>query len=95
MSKPSTSKSAAASPSTDEMMAELERLRLENEELKRRSRPIEVNFRVSERGAISVFGLQRLPLTLFAEQWQRLLDRSDDLLEFIEQHKEDLSWRHK
>jgi hypothetical protein len=95
MSKPSTSKSAVASPSSDEMMAELERLRLENEELKKRSTSIGVYFRVSERGAISVFGLQRLPLTLFAEQWQRLLDKGDDLLEFIEEHKEDLSWRHK
>ena len=39
--------------------------------------------KVSEKGALSVYGLQRMPVTLYVEQWQRLLDFSDDVREFI------------
>ena len=39
--------------------------------------------KVSEKGAISVYGLQRMPVTLYVEQWQRLLEFSDDLKSFM------------
>jgi hypothetical protein len=39
--------------------------------------------KVSEKGAVSVYGLQRMPVTLYVEQWTRLLDFSDDLRQFL------------
>ena len=39
--------------------------------------------KVSEKGAISVYGLQRMPVTLYVEQWQRLLDFSDEIRKFM------------
>jgi hypothetical protein len=42
--------------------------------------------KVSEKGALSVYGLQRMPVTLYVEQWQRLLDFADDIREFIKEN---------
>ena len=66
----------------DEMKAELERLRAENESLKRRSSK-GVSMKVSEKGGVSVYGLGRFPVTLYKEQWLRLLDLADDIRTFI------------
>ena len=57
---------------------ELERLRAENERLKQQSTKAgTLSFRVSEKGAVSVYGLGRFPVTLYKEQWGRLLDMAD------------------
>ena len=62
--------------------AELERLRAENERLKRgASRG--VSLKVSEKGGVSVYGLGRFPVTLYKEQWAKLLDMADDIRAFI------------
>ena len=68
---------------TDESMpAELERLRAENERLKgQQTRG--VTLKVSEKGGVSVYGLGRLPVTLYKEQWAKLLDTADELRAFI------------
>jgi hypothetical protein len=42
--------------------------------------------KVSEKGAISVYGLQRMPVTLYVEQWTRLLDFADNLKEFMKEN---------
>lgn len=42
--------------------------------------------KVSAKGAISVYGLQRMPVTLYVEQWNRLLDFADDLRAFMKEH---------
>ena len=42
--------------------------------------------KVSEKCAISVYGLQRMPVTLYAEQWERLLGFADTIREFIKDH---------
>jgi hypothetical protein len=47
--------------------------------------------KVSQKGALSVYGLQRMPVTLYVEQWERLLDFSDDIRRFAEVHKGELS----
>jgi len=47
--------------------------------------------RVSPKGAISVYGLQRMPVTLYVEQWQRLLDFADDIRKFANDHESSLS----
>lgn len=49
-----------------------------------------MEFRVSEKGGVSVYGLGRFPVTLYYEQWIRLLDRAQDLREFLEENKSKL-----
>ena len=69
----------------DEMRAELERLRIENERLKgQRTRG--VSLKVSEKGGVSVYGLGRFPVTLYKEQWTRLLEMADDIRTFIKEN---------
>ena len=67
----------------DDVKSELERLRAENERLKRGS-PKGLSLKVSEKGGVSVYGLGRFPVTLYKEQWKKLLDMSDDIRNFIE-----------
>jgi hypothetical protein len=72
-----------ASPmSEDEVKTELERLRAENERLKRTATK-GVTLKVSEKGGLSVYGLGRFPVTLYKEQWAKLLDMADDLRAFM------------
>lgn len=68
-----------------DLQAELERLRAENEKLKARS-PRGLSLKVSAKGAVSVYGLGRFPVTLYKEQWEKLLDMSDDIQTFISEH---------
>jgi len=46
--------------------------------------------KVSQKGAISVYGLQRMPVTLYVEQWERLLDFADELRQFAAEHASEL-----
>ena len=71
------------------MKAELERLRAENERLKNRSTR-GVSLKVSEKGGVSVYGLGRFPVTLYKEQWTRLLDMADDIRAFIKENESKL-----
>jgi hypothetical protein len=71
--------------SDDDLKAELERLRAENERLKNRSSRA-VSLKVSEKGGVSVYGLGRFPVTLYKEQWTRLLDMADDIRTFIKEN---------
>ena len=70
------------------MHAELERLRAENERLKKGSRG--GSLRVSEKGGVSVYGLGRFPVTLYTEQWLRLLDMADEIRSFIRDNEDKL-----
>jgi hypothetical protein len=73
------------------MQAELERLRRENEQLRsRQSQGRGTSIRVSEKGGVSVYGLGRFPVTLYKEQWARLLDMSDDIRAFLKEHDSEL-----
>jgi hypothetical protein len=75
--------------STESMQAELERLRKENEQLKQRG-PRGVSMKVSEKGGVSVYGLGRFPVTLYKEQWARLLDMADEIRAFIRENEASL-----
>lgn len=75
--------------SSEDVQAELERLRAENAALKQK-RNTSVSMKVSEKGAVSVYGLGRFPVTLYQEQWAKLLALSDDIKAFIEEHKSQL-----
>ena len=68
--------------SDEELKAELDRLRSENAALKKDASP-GIRMRVSEKGAVSIYGMGRFPVTLYKEQWLRLLDMSADIRAFI------------
>ena len=72
---------------TDEaLLGELERLRAEDLALKER-RGGGVSMKVSEKGGVSVYGLGRFPVTLYREQWSKLLDIADDIRAFIRENE--------
>ena len=68
--------------SDDDLRAELERLRAENASLKKGAEK-GISMKVSPKGGLSIYGLGRFPITLYKEQWTRLLDMSDDIRQFI------------
>ena len=69
--------------SDSDLQAELERLRAENESLKAGRSKGAVSLKVSEKGAVSLYGLGRFPVTLYKEQWERLLGQADQIRQFI------------
>ena len=73
----------------DDLRAEVERLRAENEALKKGGAK-SVSLKVSEKGGVSVYGLGRFPITLYQEQWLKLLDMADQIRDFIDAHKAEL-----
>lgn len=73
----------------EDVMAELERLRKENEALKKGAAR-GVSMKVSEKGGLSVYGLGRFPITFYKEQWIKLLDMSDEISAFIAAHNSEL-----
>jgi len=75
--------------SEEDLRAELERLRKENESLKKGAAK-GVSMKVSEKGGLSVYGLGRFPITLYQEQWTKLLDMSEDIRAFIAAHQSEL-----
>jgi hypothetical protein len=75
--------------SDDNIQQELERLRAENEALKKK-RNTSISMKVSEKGAVSVYGLGRFPVTLYQEQWHKLLGVAEEIKSFIEENKASL-----
>jgi hypothetical protein len=76
-------------PTQEEMQAEIERLRAENETLKKPVRG-QMSLKVSEKGALSVYGLGRFPVTLYREQWEKLLAIADEIRQFIQDNTHQL-----
>ena len=66
----------------DDGRTELERLRAENERL-RKTASRGISLKVSEKGGVSVYGLGRFPVTLYKEQWLKLLDMASEIRSFI------------
>jgi hypothetical protein len=73
-------------PTKEELLARI--AELEKQAGSRKAGKLE--FRVSEKGAVSVYGLGRFPVTLYYEQWIRLLDSADALRTFVEENKSKL-----
>lgn len=67
---------------SDDLKAELERLRAENAALKKVGSK-GVSMKVSEKGGLSIYGLGRFPVTLYKEQWTKLLDMAEDIRTFL------------
>ena len=78
--------------SDEELKAELERLRKENEALKKGASS-GIRMKVSEKGAVSFYGMGRFPVTLYKEQWLKLLEMSADIRAFIAANEAQLSRR--
>lgn len=76
-----------AEPTYEELKARLQDLE-KQVETKKRSGTME--FKVSEKGGVSVYGLGRFPVTLYYEQWNRLLGAADDIKQFMEENKSKL-----
>jgi hypothetical protein len=72
--------------SDETLQSEVERLRAENEALKARGSK-GVSMKVSEKGGVSIYGLGRFPVTLYKEQWTKLLDMADDIRAFIKENE--------
>jgi hypothetical protein len=80
-----------AEPTKEELLARIAEL-----EKQTSSRPKgTLEFRVGEKGGVSVYGLGRFPVTLYYEQWIRLLDRSGDLRTFLEENKHRLKLKNQ
>lgn len=72
-----------AEPTKEELMARIAELEKQTGGRKRGS----LEFRVGEKGGVSVYGLGRFPVTLYYEQWVRLLDASTELRAFLQENK--------
>ena len=75
--------------SDEEMRAELERLRAENENLKA-TKTRELRLQVSQKGAVSLYGIRRFPITFYADEWDTVLGMTDEIRTFILQHEDEL-----
>jgi len=71
--------------SDDDLRAEIARLKEENERLMQRQGR-GMSLKVSEKGALSVYGLGRFPVTLYKEQWQKLLAMTDEIRAFLQEN---------
>jgi hypothetical protein len=70
----------------EDLRAELERLRAENETLKARS-PRSTRLQVSTKGGVSLYGIRRFPITFYADEWETLLGMSEEIQQFIQQNR--------
>lgn len=76
---------------SEDLKAEIARLKAENDALKNKKTSAgSLSFKVSEKGALSVYGMGRFPVTLYKEQWLKLLGVADDIKKFIEENNEKL-----
>ncbi len=74
-------------PTYEELRAKLAELQAKQQNSSR------ITFKVSEKGAVSVYGLGRFPVTLYYQQWLKLLERSNELRAFLEDNKDNLKTR--
>jgi hypothetical protein len=78
-------------PTREELMARIAELEKKGGTRQKGS----IEFRVGEKGGVSVYGLGRFPVTLYYEQWIRLLDAAGDLRNFLEENKSRLKLKPK
>lgn len=75
--------------SEEELKQEVERLKAENMKLKKPAR--DIYLKVSQKGGVSLYGLGRFPVTLYKGQWERLLDKKEDIITFISENESSLT----
>ena len=69
----------------EDLRAELERLRAENEALKTKG-PRGLSLRVSEKGGVSLYGIRRFPVTFYADEWEKILGMADEIRRFSQEN---------
>ena len=79
----------AAMSENEDLQAELERLRAENETLKAEKKQ-GVSLKVSQKGAVSLYGIRRFPVTFYADEWDTILGMSDEIKRFIQENQDSL-----
>ena len=77
------------SDNDDELRAELERLRAENESLKSQKKE-GLRLQVSQKGAVSLYGIRRFPVTFYADEWDLILGETDAIRTFIAENSSEL-----
>ncbi len=80
------------SETDEDMKAELERLRAENEKLKS-DKAKTIRLQVSQKGAVSLYGIRRFPITFYGDEWDTILGMADDIKAFIAEHQSELKAR--
>jgi len=75
-----------------ELQNELERLRAENEALKAKEKK-GIRLQVSQKGAVSLYGIRRFPITFYGDEWDTILGMRDEISAFIEEHRGELKQR--
>jgi hypothetical protein len=70
----------------EDLKAELERLRAENEALKSQKKE-GLRLQVSQKGAVSLYGIRRFPVTFYADEWDLILGQTDDIRAFIRENE--------
>jgi hypothetical protein len=73
----------------EDLQAELERLRAENEALKTRATR-ELRLQVSQKGGVSLYGIRRFPITFYADEWDRILGMANEVRAFIRENESSL-----
>ncbi len=73
----------------EDIQAELERLRRENEELKQRGKK-EIRLAVSQKGGASLYGIRRFPITFYKEEWERIRGMAAEIKAFLSEHEGEL-----
>lgn len=76
-----------------DVLAELEKLRAENEALKSQGKKA-IYLKASEKGGVSIYGMGRFPITLYQEQWLKLLEMGDEIRTFIRDNQDALKKKH-
>jgi hypothetical protein len=76
----------------EDMQAELERLRAENEALKQKEKKA-IRLQVSQKGAVSLYGIRRFPVTFYVDEWETILGMADEIRTFSEEHVGELKRR--
>ncbi|MBW2241762.1 MAG: hypothetical protein JRH01_07230 [Deltaproteobacteria bacterium] len=72
-----------------DLQSEIERLRAENEALKANEKK-GLRLQVSQKGAVSLYGIRRFPITFYADEWDTVLGMTDDIRAFIAEHDSEL-----
>jgi len=77
------------SESEDDLKRQIEELKSELEAEKSKSSK-SISLKVSQKGAVSLYGIRRFPVTFYREEWSRILDMEGEIRRFIEEHSSEL-----